>query len=37
MFGLLGLLLAFTFSGAMQRFDERRQLISEEAAALATA
>jgi hypothetical protein len=36
-FGLLGLLLAFTFSGAMQRFDERRQLIGDEATALATA
>lgn len=36
-FGLLGLLLAFTFSGAMKRFDDRRQLIAEEAAALATA
>src|SRR5262245_26850286 len=36
-FGLLGLLLAFTFSGAMQRFDERRQLIGEEARAIATA
>ena len=29
-FGLLGLLLAFTFSGALTRFDERRQLIVEE-------
>jgi F0F1-type ATP synthase membrane subunit b/b' len=36
-FGLLGLLLAFTFSGAMKRFDERRQLIGEEATAIATA
>src|SRR5262245_62423110 len=36
-FGLLGLLLAFTFSGAMQRFDDRRQLIGDEATALATA
>src|SRR5262245_7722840 len=36
-FGLLGLLLAFTFSGALKRFDDRRQLISEEAAAFATA
>ena len=36
-FGLLGLLLAFTFSGAMQRFDERRQLIAEEANAITTA
>src|SRR5688572_33026825 len=30
-FGLLGLLLAFTFSGALTRFDERRQLIADEA------
>jgi len=30
-FGLLGLLLAFTFSAAVQRVDERRQLIGEEA------
>jgi hypothetical protein len=36
-FGLLGLLLAFSFSGAMQRFDERRQLIAEEANAITTA
>jgi hypothetical protein len=36
-FGLLGLLLAFTFSGAMKRFDDRRQLIGEEASAIATA
>ena len=36
-FGLLGLLLAFTFSGAMKRFDDRRQLIGEEATAIATA
>src|SRR5262245_8151760 len=37
MFGLLGLLLAFTFSGAVQRFDDRRQLIGEEANAIAAA
>lgn len=36
-FGLLGLLLAFTFSGAMKRFDDRRQLIGDEATAIATA
>jgi hypothetical protein len=29
-FGLYGLLLAFTFSGAATRFDARRQLIAEE-------
>ena len=36
-FALIGLLLAFTFSGALQRFDERRQLIVQEANALRTA
>jgi hypothetical protein len=36
-FGLLGLLLAFTFSGAATRFDERRHLIVEEANAIGTA
>ena len=36
-FGLLGLLLAFSFSGAMKRFDDRRQLIGDEAAALTAA
>jgi hypothetical protein len=36
-FGLLGLLLAFTFSGAASRFDARRQLISQEVNALSTA
>ena len=35
--GLLGLLLAFTFSGAGTRFDERRQLIVEETNAIGTA
>ncbi len=30
-FGLLGLLIAFTFSGAVSRFDARRHLITEEA------
>lgn len=33
-FGLLGLLLAFTFSGAAGRFVERRHLIAEEANAI---
>jgi hypothetical protein len=36
-FGLLSLLLAFTFSGAGSRFDSRRQLISEETNAIGTA
>jgi hypothetical protein len=36
-FGLLGLLLAFTFSGALKRFDGRRQLIGDEATALSAA
>jgi hypothetical protein len=36
-FGLLGLLLAFTFSGAASRFDERRQLIVQEVNAIGTA
>src|SRR6185436_2599128 len=36
-FGLLGLLIAFTFSGAAARFDERRQLIIEEANDIGTA
>jgi hypothetical protein len=36
-FGLLGLLIAFTFSGAAERFDNRRTLIVEEANALGTA
>jgi len=34
---LLGLLIAFTFSGAASRFDERRKLIIEEANAIGTA
>ena len=37
MFALFGLLIAFTFSGAASRFDDRRQLISEEANAIGTA
>jgi hypothetical protein len=36
-FGLLGLLLAFTFSGAAERFDARRNLIAEEVNAIGTA
>ena len=36
-FGILGLYLAFTFSGAGERFDQRRHLIIEEANAIGTA
>lgn len=36
-FALMGLLVAFTFSGAAMRFDARRTLIVEEANALGTA
>ena len=36
-FALLGLLIAFTFSGAALRFDGRRQLINDEANAISTA
>lgn len=36
-FGLLGLLLAFTFSGAASRFDTRRALIVQEANDIGTA
>ena len=36
-FSLLGLLVAFTFSGAASRFDSRRQLIIEETNAIGTA
>jgi hypothetical protein len=36
-FGLLGLLLAFTFSGAASRFEDRRHLIVTEANAIGTA
>src|SRR6476619_7702598 len=35
--GLLGLLVAFTFSGAGSRFDSRRNLIVDEANAIGTA
>jgi hypothetical protein len=37
MFALLGLLIAFTFSGAAERFERRRTLIVEEANAIGTA
>lgn len=37
LFGLLGLLIAFTFSGAAARFDTRRSLIVEEANDIGTA
>jgi hypothetical protein len=36
-FALMGLLLAFTLSGALQRFDERRTLIMHETNAISTA
>jgi hypothetical protein len=36
-FGLMGLLVAFTFSGAASRFDARRALIGREANAIGTA
>jgi len=36
-FGLMGLLVAFTFSGAIGRFDLRRELIVKEANAIGTA
>jgi hypothetical protein len=36
-FALMGLLVAFTFSGAASRFDQRRELIVEEANAIGTA
>ena len=36
-FALMGLLVAFTFSGAATRFDARRQLIVQEANAIGTA
>jgi hypothetical protein len=36
-FGLLGLLIAFTFSGALQRFDARRVQAVDEANAIGTA
>jgi hypothetical protein len=36
-FGLLGLLIAFTFSGAASRFEDRRHLVTDEANAIGTA
>jgi hypothetical protein len=36
-FGLMGLLIAFTFSGAASRFDHRRDLVMDEANAIGTA
>jgi hypothetical protein len=36
-FALIGLLVAFTVSGALTRYDERRQLVVQEASAVATA
>jgi hypothetical protein len=36
-FGLLGLMIAFVFSGAAQRFDDRRDLIVQEANDIGTA
>ena len=36
-FGLLGLILAFSFSGALTRFDARRHLVVEEANDIGTA
>lgn len=36
-FGLFGLLLAFTFSGAVSRFDAHRQLLTQEASDISTA
>lgn len=36
-FALLGLLIAFTFSGAASRFEDRRHLIGQEANAIGTA
>jgi hypothetical protein len=36
-FGLMGLMIAFTFSGAAARFDDRRNLVTREANAIGTA
>lgn len=36
-FALMGLLIAFSFSGALTRFDERRKLVIEEANCIGTA
>ena len=35
-FGLMGLMIAFTFSGAAQRYELRRQLVVDEANAIGT-
>ena len=35
-FALIGLLIAFAVSGALQRFDERRQLVLQESNAIST-
>src|SRR5262245_2611284 len=37
LFGLLGLVIAFTFGGALTRFEARRELITQEANAIGTA
>jgi hypothetical protein len=36
-FGMMGLLLAFTFTGAASRFDQRRELVVQETNAIGTA
>jgi len=36
-FGLMGLLIAFTFTGAASRFDQRRDLVTEQVNAIGTA
>src|SRR5262249_15418878 len=36
-FALIGLLVAFTVSGALQRYDERRLMVVQEASAVSTA
>lgn len=36
-FGLMGLLVAFTFTGAATRFDARRSLVTEHVNAIGTA
>ena len=36
-FGIMGLLLAFAISGALQRFDDRRQLVLQNATAVSAA
>ena len=34
MFGMMGLLVAFTFTGAASRFEQRRELVVQEANAI---